>query len=915
MRGRCAFICFDKDMEEPSARIESNPRSSTDISWRVRLRSYSFRKRNSTPRNHNGGRRPVGRSVSFKHPLSSCLNQSPTEYNRPDEQTTRRPLLRSSLSLDIPHQGDLSKELESSNDLSSVQKDNDLSWRALFHSASFQKPTSSPISPDQPNHPPPPQNHRVPPPQASSSETLDHKQNNASSHNHGGLSIELESKSDLSWQALFRSASFQRPSSLLSSSSSPDQNDNPSPENHQVLLPLGSASENLEHEPNTVSSDTHVQSDGFHQTDHASETGHGSSTLPWQVMFRPASLWNPNRSTSPQNNASLSDSNVQSPQEPTTTPPETNQNNPSGDPLVRLALYTATAHAGLALTLFLLYNIYNPLGEYLEPIQWAVLCSIPLRGIQRALVLFWSEPLRLGFTETFLAIPVALLKAILSTLVNVRDLWFSVVLHQTTSKFSGQSKNGFAKVIQMLLSFGVFVITYERTGSVGSVALLGLSFTCTSFLESTVDVFSSYRSRSSGCGTSSTFLREVILKRLNTLVAIGLISGMIVGGLAGVIFFSWKIAVEGKDAVIMLQTHVQESKYAERMGIKRWMEDNDIAQILDWYTNHFYETVSQHVDNWASHYNLTDFFSGIKHFVTAAPTESSDDQAALITSPSVEKFLSLGNHFKSREWGTAYKELEAIFWELVITRKDIFEKTKEFAAEGMHLSQNAFYSSIFFLAGSGKLLFSIAYSVISGAMGVLNFGLQSLIFIWVLYYLITSESGGLTEQVIGLLPITKSARIRYIEVLNNAISGVLLATAEAALFQGCLTWLLFKLYSIHFLYMSTLLAFISPLLPIFPPWLSTIPAAVQLVLERRFLLALSLPIIHLVLMDYGASEIQEEVPGYSSYLTGLGIIGGMALFPSPIEGAIMGPLITTVVIALKDLYAEFVLDEPKETEE
>ncbi|XP_058208604.1 uncharacterized protein LOC131321718 isoform X5 [Rhododendron vialii] len=819
MRGRCAFICFDKDMEEPSARIESNPRSSTDISWRVRLRSYSFRKRNSTPRNHNGGRRPVGRSVSFKHPLSSCLNQSPTEYNRPDEQTTRRPLLRSSLSLDIPHQGDLSKELESSNDLSSVQKDNDLSWRALFHSASFQKPTSSPISPDQPNHPPPPQNHRVPPPQASSSETLDHKQNNASSHNHGGLSIELESKSDLSWQALFRSASFQRPSSLLSSSSSPDQNDNPSPENHQVLLPLGSASENLEHEPNTVSSDTHVQSDGFHQTDHASETGHGSSTLPWQVMFRPASLWNPNRSTSPQNNASLSDSNVQSPQEPTTTPPETNQNNPS------------------------------------------------------------------------------------------------VVLHQTTSKFSGQSKNGFAKVIQMLLSFGVFVITYERTGSVGSVALLGLSFTCTSFLESTVDVFSSYRSRSSGCGTSSTFLREVILKRLNTLVAIGLISGMIVGGLAGVIFFSWKIAVEGKDAVIMLQTHVQESKYAERMGIKRWMEDNDIAQILDWYTNHFYETVSQHVDNWASHYNLTDFFSGIKHFVTAAPTESSDDQAALITSPSVEKFLSLGNHFKSREWGTAYKELEAIFWELVITRKDIFEKTKEFAAEGMHLSQNAFYSSIFFLAGSGKLLFSIAYSVISGAMGVLNFGLQSLIFIWVLYYLITSESGGLTEQVIGLLPITKSARIRYIEVLNNAISGVLLATAEAALFQGCLTWLLFKLYSIHFLYMSTLLAFISPLLPIFPPWLSTIPAAVQLVLERRFLLALSLPIIHLVLMDYGASEIQEEVPGYSSYLTGLGIIGGMALFPSPIEGAIMGPLITTVVIALKDLYAEFVLDEPKETEE
>ncbi|XP_021740754.1 uncharacterized protein LOC110707039 isoform X1 [Chenopodium quinoa] len=746
-------------------------------------------------------------------------------------------------------------------------------WREMFQSASFRMPKSDPFSDTETtDHVLSPKDHAlqtqglsaiyVPEAAGKSSCSSEIRGLRSYSLDHNpssSLNLNSENSSSVPWQVMFRTASFSRPD--LSS-----RNQNP------IAEDSAAATEKAGHDILVDSKLVEVSTDERNVTGSTSET---SERIIEKIEAKQKSCF-------------------------------------ASDAWIWVAVYVTLGQAAVTVLISLSYGVSKLLEEYIRPIIWASLCSIPLRGIQDTLVEFWSEPLEAGLTDAILAVPVAILRAFAGTLIDARDVFSWVFYGENKLKDVRPEKNGFIRLVRRLVSFSLFVFAYEQIGRFGAFTLIGLGFMLSSNLStSTISAVSSLRSdsfrqRSNTCTQQnkvnnpnldkiSRVVSQGILSRLKTILAVGLIIGMIIGSLAGLMFFTYQIGAEGKDAVISIKFQIEESNYAENIFIKKWIQENHAMELMDWYTSECYETLLHQIDKFAYKYNLSEFIEVIKHFaITPYSDDFPENSSIFFGPPQARKYT-----FKLRN----------------LMEKPVLNKAKCLATQGMDLWFWVLTNSKFLLDGSAHFLLYIGHVMVSGAAGIMQFLLQSVVFFWVLYYLLTSDSSGVTEQVMKVLPLQKHVKDRCVEALNNAISGVLLATAEIAFFQGCFTWLLYRLFSVHFVYMSTMLAFINPLLPIFPAWLPTLPGAVELVLDGRYFLAISFCITHILVLDFGAFEIAESVPGYSTYLTGVSIIGGMTLFPSALEGAIMGPLITTVVIALKDLYAEFVLNETMETKE
>lgn len=88
-----------------------------------------------------------------------------------------------------------------------------------------------------------------------------------------------------------------------------------------------------------------------------------------------------------------------------------------------------------------------------------------------------------------------------------------------------------------------------------------------------------------------------------------------------------------------------------------------------------------------------------------------------------------------------------------------------------------------FLVSNSKIMTGGMYFIVVLGLGVFNFISQALVFFSLLYFLITSKSGGVMYQVLDMVPVSDQTRQRCATVLDHAVSSVLLTTTKTMFYQ------------------------------------------------------------------------------------------------------------------------------------
>ena len=186
---------------------------------------------------------------------------------------------------------------------------------------------------------------------------------------------------------------------------------------------------------------------------------------------------------------------------------------------------------------------------------------------------------------------------------------------------------------------------------------------------------------------------------------------------------------------------------------------------------------------------------------------------------------------------------------------------------------------------------------------LLSFGMQSIIFLSLLFALLSAEEDPLASMIYHL-PFPPAARNKAAAALNKSLGGVFVTLFKLCVIHGLFTWVTFTFFDAPLVYLTSTASAAFSIVPFIPSWLVVTPSVMALAVQGRIIPGIVLMGMHFAAYSFGDTEILNEAGG-QPYLMSLSVFGGMYAMPAnPFLGALAGPCFFSLGTALVSFMGE-----------
>ena len=437
-------------------------------------------------------------------------------------------------------------------------------------------------------------------------------------------------------------------------------------------------------------------------------------------------------------------------------------------------------------------------------------------------------------------------------------------------------------------------------------------------------------------------VRRALVSSLHFVVAVTLITGGIILVVVIAAFFTVNIAQESSSAVAAAHQSVMAGSRSSEGALAAAVEAGT-AVWEDAVERHWPAALAwaeSHVNDVFPGANATELWVSMQHIYAQIAEAMGEDTTAM--SDGRGKVRGKGDGGGTKRWAIVLKEAGSMLSTGDVT--GAFSHLSELsvmgggdagvgAAGGSHVNhipgaesllrvlttaREALQARAAVIArGAGGGLATVtawaaraSFSVFGVAGGIVNFILKSVVFLTVLFHILSSKVDP-AVRLVELIPVNDKIKDVAVASLTRGVRGVFVSCMKLAIFHAAFTWVTFRAFGVHFVYTSTLASGATAILPLLASWSVSLPAALGLLAKGEGIKGAALVVMHWVTLVFVDIDIyQSEIQVVHPYIVGLSVVGGMCVFDPALQGAVLGPLLVTALATGYNLYQELMRTPP-----